>query len=91
VKGIATFGTDIYNLGGAALADGRTITKVADATGRLAAWLNNGSDAFVYQQNTGALYYSANGNFSGGGVAIGMVTTNGATAWTYDASKFVAV
>jgi Ca2+-binding RTX toxin-like protein len=91
IKSVSTFGTDIYNLGGASLADGTTIIKVADDAGRLAARLNNGSGAFVYQQNTGVLYYSATGNFSRGGTEIGQVTTNGITAWTYDASRFVAV
>jgi Ca2+-binding RTX toxin-like protein len=91
IKSVSTFGTGIYNLGGASLADGTTITKVADSAGRLAARLNNGAGAFVYQQNTGALYYSASGNFSGGGIEVGQVTTNDVTAWTYDVSKFVAV
>ena len=53
--------------------------------------MNDGHGAFVYQQNTGALYYSATGSFSGGGTQVATITTNGTTAWTYDATRFTAV
>jgi hypothetical protein len=65
---------------------------VANATARLATVLNNdGKGAFAFEQDTGALHYSGNGSFAGGGTEIGLITTNGTTAWTFDASKFVQV
>ena len=56
-------------------ADARStdLADVANATARLATTLNNGGNgAFVYEQDTGGLYYSANGSFSGGGTLIGV-------------------
>lgn len=91
VAGVTTLNTDTYDLGGAGLVDGGTIMKVANATARLGAVLNNGHGAFVYEQASGGLYYSATGNFSGGGTEVGIVTTSGTTPWVYDASRFVAM
>lgn len=90
--GSATLSGNTYDLGGAALINGTDLASVANATARLAAVLNNGGNgAFVYEQDTGGLYYSANGSFAGGGREVGVITTNGTSAWTYDASKFVQV
>ncbi len=91
VAGVSSFTADPYDLGGASLAEGTTIMKAADASGRLAAALNGGKGAFVYQQDTGALYYAATGDFSGGGTEIGVITATGTTPWSYDAAKFIAV
>ena len=90
--GSATLSGNTYDLGGTALSVGTDLKSVANATARLATVLSNGGKgAFVYEQDTGALYYSGNGSFAGGGTEIGVVTTNGTTAWTFDASKFVQV
>ena len=81
-----------YNLGGAALTVGVDLADVANTTARLAETLNNGGNgAFVYEQDTGGLYYSANGSFSGGGMLIGNITTNGITAWTFNSNSFTQV
>lgn len=72
--------------------DGTDLISVADSAARLAASLSNGGKGgFVYQQDTGGLYYSTDGSFSGGGVQIAKITTDGSTAWTFDASKFMQV
>ncbi len=34
---------------------------------------------------------SANGAFAGGGTLVGNVTTNGVTAWTFNANSFTQV
>ena len=39
----------------------------------------------------GACTYSGNGSFAAGGTLIGDVTTNGTTAWTFNASSFTQV
>jgi hypothetical protein len=53
---------------------------------------NGGKGGFVYEQDNGALAYSSNGDFShGGGMFIATILTNGATPWTFDATKFVQV
>ncbi|MBN8907009.1 MAG: hypothetical protein J0H99_10380, partial [Rhodospirillales bacterium] len=84
--------TQAYNLGGAALVDGTNISKVVNAAARLGTTLSSGGNGgFVYQQDTGELYYSSNGAFAGGGTLVGVITTNGTTPWTYDASKFIEV
>ena len=44
-----------------------------------------------YEQDTGGLYYSGNGSFAAGGTLIGDVTTNGTTAWTFNANSFTQV
>jgi hypothetical protein len=90
--GGSVLSTNTYNRGGGALAVGTDLADVANATARLSTTLSNGgSGAFVYEQDTGALYCSGNGPFSGGGTLIGTVTTNGTTAWTFDANSFTQV
>ena len=48
---------------------------------------------FVYAEDTGGLYYSANGSFAlgGGGTLIGKIDSSPGVAWTHDATKFVEV
>jgi len=90
--GSETLTNDTYNLGGAALALNVDLADVTNAAGRIATTLNNGGNGgFVYEQDTGGLYYSANGSFAGGGTLIGVITTNGSTAWTFNASSFTQV
>ena len=84
--------TNTYDLNGAALADGTTLKAVADAASQLAVpVMNGGNGAFVYQQNTGELYYSGNGNFTGGGTLVGVVDSSSNTPWIYNASSFTQV
>ena len=81
-----------YDLNGAALADGTTLKDVATAAARLAVpVMNAGHGAFVYEQDTGELYYSSNGNFAGGGTLVGVVDSGNGVAWTYNASNFTQV
>ena len=89
--GSSTLTGNTYDLGGAAL--GRAdLTSAADATTRLAVSLSNGGNGgFVYQQDTGELYYSANGSFAGGGTLVGVIDSSGTTPWTFDATKFTQV
>jgi hypothetical protein len=76
----------------AALANNTNIKAVADSDARIATSLaSSGKGGFVYQQDTGELYYSDNGAFTTGGTLIGVITTDGATAWTYDFTKFMEV
>jgi hypothetical protein len=92
VTGNSTLSADTYDLGGASLTDGTDIARVANAAARLATTLSNGGNgAFVYEQDTGELYYNATGAFSGGGTLVGVVTTNGTTPWAYDVTKFTEV
>jgi len=84
--GSATLSVDAYDLGGAALTDETNVTDVANAAARTATTLSTGGyGGFVYQTDTGELYYNATGAFSGGGTLVGVITTNGTTPWTYDA------
>ena len=81
-----------YDLGGAALIAGTTLADVANAATRLATTLaNGGKGAFVYEHDTGELFYSSNGSFAGGGTLIGVITTDGSTPWTFDAHGFTQV
>jgi len=90
--GGAALSRNTYDLGGSALLYGTDLEKVANAAARLTTVLSNGGKgAFVYQQDTGAMYYSGNGSFAGGGTEIGAITTNGTTPWAFDASKFIQV
>ena len=90
--GNSTLTGNTYDLGGAALVDGTNLKGVADAATRFTqAVSTGGKGGFVYEQDTGELYYSGNGNFSGGGTLIGIVTTNGTTPWIYDSTKFIQV
>jgi hypothetical protein len=68
------------------------LTSTADASTLVAVSLSNGGHGgFAYQQDTGELYYSNNGDFSGGGTLVGLVYTSGTTPWLFDASKFMEV
>jgi hypothetical protein len=90
--GSAILAGNTYNLGGAALTVGVDLADVTNAAARLATTLSNGGHgAFVYEQDTGGLYYSGNGSFAAAGTLIGDVTTNGTTAWTFNASSFTQV
>src|SRR6185312_13229449 len=88
----ATLSGNAYDLGGAALIVGTDLANVANAAGRLGTTLSNaGNGAFVYQRDTGGLYYSGNGSFSGGGTLIGTILTNGSTPWAFNANSFAQV
>ena len=86
--GDTTLAVDAYSLTGP-LEDGVNITSAADSSAlHVAALDTGGGGGFVYEQDTGGLYYSATGDFTGGGVLIGVITTNGSTPWTYDFAAF---
>jgi hypothetical protein len=86
-----TLTTNAYDTTGT-LTDNGNIKAVADNGTLLTTTLSTGGKGgFVYQQDTGELFFSANGNFTGGGTLIGVITTNGSTAWTYDFTKFIDV
>lgn len=88
----STLTGNVYDIGSTGLVDGTDLASVADHSALIATTLSNGGKgAFVYEADTGGLYYSANGAFAGGGTLIGTITTNGTTPWTYDATKFVQV
>jgi len=90
--GQSSFLANTYDLGGAALVLGTSLADVADWAARIATTLNNGGKGgFLYEQDTGELFYSANGSFAGGGTEIGIVTSNGSTPWTFDPNSFVQV
>jgi hypothetical protein len=79
-------------LGGAAISLGIDLANVSTASARLHTTLSNGGKgAFVYQQDTGELFYSGNGSFAGGGTQIGIITTNGSTPWAFNANSFIQV
>jgi hypothetical protein len=89
--GSSTLTGNTYDLGGAALG-AADLTSAADATSRLAVSLSNGGKGgFVYEQDTGELYYSANGSFAGGGTLVGVIDSSSGTPWTYNASSFTQV
>ncbi|HET7880461.1 MAG TPA: hypothetical protein VFL55_06210, partial [Acetobacteraceae bacterium] len=73
--------TDNGNL--KAVADAATRLTISEATG--------GKGGFVYQQNTGELYYSSNGNFAGGGTLVGVIDSSNGVPWTYNANSFTQV
>jgi hypothetical protein len=90
--GSATLGGNTYNIGGGALVDLTNIKSVADAATRLATTLpNGGSGGFVYEQDTGELYYNSTGAFAGGGTLAGVITANGTTPWVYAFTSFQQV
>jgi Ca2+-binding RTX toxin-like protein len=90
--GSNAFSNNVYDLGGTGLILNTDLADVANVAGRLATTLSNGGKGgFVYQQNTGELFYSANGSFVGGGTQIGIITTDGAKPWTFTASSFTQV
>ena len=81
-----------YDLGGAPLVFNHNMADVANTAARLSSTLaNGGKGAFVYQQDTGNLFYSSNGSFSGGGTLLGSITTNGATPWVFNSNSFAQV
>jgi hypothetical protein len=87
----STLTTNAYDTTGL-LSNGGNITSVADSAALLATTLSTGGKGgFAYQSDTGELYFSANGSFTGGGTLIGVITTNGSTPWTYDFTKFIDV
>ena len=91
-SGSAILSGNAYNLGGAAIILGTDLANVANAAARLGTTLSNGGKgAFVYQQDTGELFYSGNGSFAGGGTQIGIVTAYGSTPWTFNANSFMQV
>jgi len=90
--GSAILATNTYDLGGAALVDGTNLKAVADAATRLTInEATGGKGGFVYQQNTGELYYSSNGSFAGGGTLIGVIDSSSNVPWTYNANSFTQV
>ena len=90
--GSAILSGNTYNLGGAAITLGTDLANVANAAARLGTTLSNGGNgAFVYEQDTGELFYSGNGSFAGGGMLIGIVTAYGSTPWTFNANSFMQV
>jgi hypothetical protein len=75
-----------------ALVNNSNIKAVADVDARIAtALVTNGKGGFVYQQDTGELYYSGTGDFAAGGTLVGVITTDGSTPWTYNFAAFQEV
>ena len=65
---------------------------MADAAARLGTTeATGGKGGFVYQQDTGELYYSGNGAFAGGGTLVGVIDGSSNVPWVYNASSFVQV
>jgi Ca2+-binding RTX toxin-like protein len=90
--GSSALAGNAYDLGGAALVLNRDLADVANTTARLSTTLaNGGKGAFVYEQDTGNLFYSGNGSFSGGGTLLGSITTSGTTPWVFNSNSFVQV
>jgi Ca2+-binding RTX toxin-like protein len=90
--GSNTLSANTYDLGGAGLIVNVDLADVANVTARLSTTLSNGGKgAFVYEHDTGELFYSSNGSFKAGGTMIGIVTTDGSKPWTFDARSFVQV
>ena len=89
----STLGVNAYDLGGAALVDGTNLKAVADAAARLGTTeaTTNSKGGFVYQQDTGELYYSGDGAFAGGGTLIGVIDGSSSVPWVYNASSFLQV
>jgi hypothetical protein len=84
----STISSNAFDTNGA-LTNNTNIKAVANSAARTST--NFGQGGFVYQSDTGGLYYSSTGDFSGGGVLIGTITTDGSTPWTYDFTKFLDV
>ena len=66
---------------------------MADAAARLGTTeaTTNSKGGFVYQQDTGELYYSGDGAFAGGGTLIGVIDGSSSVPWVYNASSFLQV
>ena len=74
--GSSTLTNNPFDLGGVSLTNSVDIAMVADNAALLAKTLSNGSKGgFAYEQDTGGLYYSGTGHFSGGGTLVGIVTS----------------
>src|SRR5262249_24794904 len=90
--GSSVMSGDTYDLGGAALTLGTDLATVTNVVQLLGTTLSNGGKgAFVYEQDTGELYYSSNGSFAGGGSLLAVITTNGSTPWTFNSTCFTQV
>jgi len=90
LSGNAAFAGKAYDV--SSLTNGVNIEAVADSTVRHATTLTTGGHGgFLYEQDTGQLYYSANGNFTGGGTLVGVITTDGVTPWTYNFGSFQSI
>ncbi len=92
VAAVATNGVDAFDIGGATLVANTNIKSIAN-DGNVAATVlsNGGSGGFVYAQDTGNLYYDADGDFSSGSTLIATVLAGGTTPWTYDIAGFSLV
>jgi Ca2+-binding RTX toxin-like protein len=87
----STVNTNTYDTTGS-LTNNGNIKAVANSAALLSTTLTTGGKGgFVYQQDTGELYFSTNGDFTSGGTLIGVITTDGSTPWTYDFTKFIDV
>ena len=90
ITGASTLPGGAYDV--SALTNGVNIEAVATAAIRHATTLpTGGHGGFLYEQDTGALYYSPNGAFAGGGTLIGVITTNGAAPWSYNFGGFQGI
>ena len=90
ISGNSTLTGNAYDV--SALTNGVNIEAVATSAARHATTLTTGGHGgFLYEQDTGELYYSANGNFTGGGTLVGVITTDGVTPWTYNFASFQGV
>ncbi len=93
-NGSSILTTNAYDLGGAALNGSTNLQAAADAATRMTVTeATGGKGGFIYQQNTGELYYKADGNFTagGGGTMVGIIDSASNTPWVYDATKFIEV
>jgi hypothetical protein len=87
----STINTNTYDTTGS-LTNNGNLKAVANAAALTATVLSTGGKGgFVYQQDTGQLYFSSNGDFTSGGTLIGVITSDGSTPWTYDHTKFIDV
>jgi hypothetical protein len=87
----ATRSVDAFDIGSGTLTLNTNIKRMADYDAVLATTLTSGAGAFVYDQGTGSLYYSNDGDFSGGGDLVGTIYSSGTTAWTINISGFMLV
>ena len=90
ISGSSTLTGNTYDV--SSLTNGVNIEAVATSLVRHATTLTTGGHGgFLYEQDTGELYYSANGNFTGGGTLVGVITTDGVTPWTYNFGSFQGI
>ncbi|HET7880045.1 MAG TPA: calcium-binding protein, partial [Acetobacteraceae bacterium] len=89
--GSAVMPGNAYDLGGATLSS-RDLIAVANAKALHTTVLNNGGKGgFVYEQDTGQLFYSSNGLYAASINPIGVITTNGVMPWAFNANSIVQV